>query len=124
MNVGEAVAFAPDMLQIEFLGLALRRLDEMSERGRFRSDVEVEVRAQWEAFLRVPIVYTPAGELAERAFEACTRHSVPPPDIWFIACALHHDAQLWLSHPHADRAGDHARSSGVDVRYLTEGAFR
>lgn len=120
---GAAVAFAPDLLQAEFLKRALRRLDELARASDHRDDATEDVEAQWINFLRTRIIYTPAPQLAATAWDAACRHALPPPDSWFAACARHHDAELWLSHPPADRAGEHGRRYGVDVRYLSAETF-
>jgi predicted nucleic acid-binding protein len=117
-----AVAFAPEVLQAEFLKRAVRRLIELTDVGRERDTAVLEVEAQWLEFLRAPIVYTPALVLAATAWDATSRHSMPAPDSWFLACALHHDAELWLSHPPADSAGEWARRYGASIRYLSEGS--
>lgn len=114
------VAFAPEVLQAELLKRAARRLDELVQTGIGRGTAVASVEGLWLRFLRARIVYTPAAVLAAIAWDATCRYSAPAPDSWFVACAIHHDAVLWMSHPPKDRAGEQGRRYGADVRYLSQ----
>ena len=47
-----------------------------------------------------------------------------PSDSWYVACALESDAELWLSHSHADGLADKAAAAGCRVYTLAADRFR
>ena len=74
-------------------------------------------------FLSLPITYVPMTEIADRAWELMATKNAPPPDSWYLACAIQNDAELWISHEHKDRLVQHARSAHEEVFLLTERGF-
>jgi hypothetical protein len=83
------------------------------------------VEAQWIAFLReVRIVAAPVSVLAVTAWDCAAGHCVAAPDGWFVACALHLEAELWMSRPPLDWAGTHAAALGIDDHYLSQETSR
>lgn len=116
------VAFAPELLMAEFMNRLLRQLTELRTEGQVPNP-EIIVESQWLEFQKLSIIYTPMNELAFLAWDAPCQHSVPGPDSWFAATAVHHDAELWLSHPPNDQSGVLAKQFGAKVHYLSEEPF-
>lgn len=83
-------------------------------------------RAEWSdlRFLELPITATPAAELAATALDLVRAHSIAPADSWYVACAIHAQAQLWLSHAHEDGLAEKAQAAGAEVHLLTAEQFR
>lgn len=117
------VAFAPDALLAEFLKMTTRVLSDARRLGMDVDNAQIAAEAQWADFLQLPIIFTHALDLSSIAGDAALHHSVPAPDSWFLACSVWHEAELWFSHPHADRAGEWATRYGAEVRYLSETPF-
>lgn len=113
--------WAPDLLVHEFVGRACEKMS--ARQGAQRLDLDV-IDPQVNGFLTLPIVYVPLRELAERAWDLMMRHPIRPPDVWYLACAIHCDAELWISHEHEDRFAQHARQVYGNVHLLTEERFR
>lgn len=116
------VAFAPEVLMVEFMNRLLRELTTLRVEG-YATDPQIIVERQWLEFQRLSIIYTPAAELSLTAWDAASRHSVSGPDSWFCATAVLHDAELWLSHPPSDQSGELARRFGAKVHYLSAEPF-
>ncbi len=120
------VAFAPEMLRFEFMSRVIRRIQELRDEGVERDTAVLEMEAQWLSFTNLgkrSLVYTPSEALSAIAWDAACRYNTPPPDSWFLACARLHDAELWMSHPAEDGAGEAAKRYGVVVRYLSHEMF-
>ena len=67
---------------------------------------------------------TPAAELATTALDLVRAHSISPVDSWYVACAIHAQAELWLSHAHDDGLAEKAQAAGAEVHLLTAEQFR
>lgn len=112
------IAVAPDLLYHEFAKRAVVKLHDNPALG-----VTV-VDSQFQAFLQLPIRMAPArGRLADLAWRYMTGHSIPPPDSWYLACAVLHQAELWISHDHKDGLAQSARKVYPRVYLLTEHTF-
>jgi hypothetical protein len=57
------------------------------------------------------------------AWNYMTEHRLAPSDSWYLACAVVYDAELWLSHAHADGFAEGARRIHGKVHLLTERRF-
>jgi len=122
----EVRAFAPELLATEMLKL-------LHDEGFGREHAPRITRDQADAlandFLRLPIVYTssppnsPRDTLGAIAWSLMRYAGIAPPDSWFVACAIYHDAELWISHVHADHLLENARAAGCSVHALNEKAF-
>jgi len=122
----KVTAIAPDLLFHEFAKVAVRKISE-----GFPSEVAEQ---QFQAFLRLAIRLEPArvplaegalveGALAERAWDYMTNGRLAPADSWYVACAVIHDAELWISHEHTDGLVKNARAIHPKVYLLTEQTF-
>ena len=99
VQIQEVVAFAPEILRYEFTNSVRDRLWK-NEHNKVDQD---EIDAQVRDFFRLPVTYVPGDRLAEHAWRYMTELDVSPPDSWYLACAVVCDAELWISHDHADR---------------------
>ena len=89
-----------------------------------RSTIEPEdAKVQVERFLDLPIQYVPGKELSEHAWAYMTDYRLAPADSWYLACAVVYDAELWLSHAHADGFAEVARRIHEKVYTLTKDRF-
>jgi predicted nucleic acid-binding protein len=117
---GAVRAFAPDLLHQEFLEVAYRK-------ARPRSGIPVidleTMKEQFLAFASLRITAVPASELTSTALDLVRSADISPADSWYVACALHADAELWISHDHADKLVDKARSARAKVFTLTTDPF-
>jgi predicted nucleic acid-binding protein len=91
------VCFAPDLLMVEFTTVAYRRLRE-------KAASQADVDEQLHSFLRLPVNYIPAAELADAALRHCRRdrERLSPTDSWYLAAAEERTAELWISHFQSD----------------------
>ena len=120
IRLRDVKAFAPDVLLPEFMGSAYRKCSP--RRGRSEIALELADR-QVSDFLLLPIVYVSSRDLAEDAWELARECGVPPPDSWYLACAMYYDAELWVSHSHEDRFPEQALKAWPRVYLLTERRF-
>jgi predicted nucleic acid-binding protein len=116
----EVKAFAPEVLLPEFMMGVYRKCGPRNDRGVIEPEL---VEQQFSDFLALPIVFVPSKQLAEEAWRLARDQGVPPPDSWYAACAVSHDAELWISHPHGDRLAERAQQAGVQVYLLTDVRF-
>lgn len=116
----EVAAFAPGLLLHEFLRRAYRK---SSPRSGAASVPLEDVQTQVATFLRLPVTYVPMTQLADLAWDLVVNSGVPPPDAWYVACAMQYQAELWISHEHRDGLVAAARSVHSEVFLLTERAF-
>lgn len=120
IDTKSCVAFAPEMLQAEFFTNAF---EKASGRGRPERVPHDELLLKVVDFFALPIIYVPGVELRDIALECVESHGVPPPDSWYVACARYYDAELWISHDHADGLATSARQFHDKVFLLSERAF-
>jgi len=116
----EVVAFAPGLLLHEFTKRAFQKTSGRSGTPVVSLD---KVCVLVMDFLSLPITYVPMTEIADSAWELMATRSIPPPDSWYLACAMQYDAELWISHEHRDGVVQHARSAHEKVFLLTERGF-
>jgi hypothetical protein len=114
------VTFAPEVLLHEFTNKVVEYA--WPRAGAPRID-PADAKLQAPAFFRLPITYVPGRRLERHAWTYMTEHRVAPPDSWYLACAVEFDAELWLSHSHADHFAETARSLYAKVYTLTERRF-
>jgi predicted nucleic acid-binding protein len=120
IRMNEVAAFAPDLLFHEFMK---GTHDKVSSRGG-RPEVDLETASKLvDSFQSLRITYVPASELAERAWDLMANHAISPHDSWYLACAIHTDAELWVSHEHRDGFPSNARKVHEQVHLLTEQRF-
>ena len=120
IRTGGVKAVAPDLLQYEFLKRAFAK---MSPRGKSPTlDADI-VENQVLGFMRLDLVYQPMLKLAPIAWDLMRNGRIPPPDSWFLACAIHWEAELWISHEHQDGFARKAREIHRDVHILTDKPF-
>lgn len=115
------VTFAPEMLIHEFT----KKVGEWAWPGRgkpSRTDPD-KANEQVMEFLQLPIKYVPASQLADLAWEYMTLSKLGPQDAWYLACAVYHDAELWISTDHKDNIVDKSRQVHNKVFTLTEHRF-
>src|SRR3990172_11483515 len=96
----EVVCFAPDILQHEFLKTAFKK---MSNREQYPEIPFAVADGKVRDFRGLGIIYVPHKELVEHAWRLMTEYKISPADCWYVACAILHDAELWISHPHKDQ---------------------
>ena len=63
------------------------------------------------------------AEIIADVWEITKRRDISPTDSWFVACAKHADAELWVSHPHSDGLLANARAVHRMTFALTECDF-
>jgi len=102
----DVVAYAPDLLLHEFIKCAHKRARGRSDSGTSEID-EVERRVL--DFLTLPIIYVPGMVLSGTAWDLIRNRGISPPDSWYVACAMYHQAEFWVSHEHRDDLVSHAR---------------
>jgi predicted nucleic acid-binding protein len=114
------VAFAPEILRCEFLKIAdEKRRPRTGERPIDGEVVERHVRD----FLKLRITYVRGESLVQDAWELLKDQRLSATDCWYVACARRFDAELWISHEHADRLVDKARRAHDKVFLLTQRRF-
>lgn len=113
------VAIAPENLICEFTKTAHRKIAE----GISPKLADAQVDSFLYLFDRY-IREKPVAALVKRAWKLCTENQIPPPDSWYLACAMEHDAELWVSCEIVrDRFVEHAREVYNQVYTLTERPF-
>lgn len=115
------ITFAPQQLIAEVLKGAYRICSDRA--AKYRGLTRERAYAAVLDFLSWPIEFSSAEDLAHTALDLVNDARLSAPDSWFAACAMHRDAELWISH---DQAGGivslvHARHSKVFT--LAERAF-
>ena len=114
-------AFAPEVLLPEFMAAAYRKCSLRN--GRREIEPELVERQLFDFLHSLPIVFVPSKQLAENAWRLTRDQGVPPPDSWYVACAISHDAELWISHTHKDRFPEQALKAWRRVYLLTDSPF-
>jgi predicted nucleic acid-binding protein len=110
--VGDVLALAPEILSAEFLKVAVNQKAEHLNPHEFIDLVDDCL------FNLMPrIVRVPSRDLLTRALEL-RRSDIYLPDAWYVACALEHKAELWVSHSQKDRLVKNARAAGAEVHLL------
>lgn len=118
---GVVRAIAPDLLLAEFLKVAW--LKATDRRGSAVIEM-ADAQSQILRFFELPITPAPAAALAATALDLVRAHSIAPADSWYVACAIHSQAELWLSHAHDDGLAEKAEAAGVEVHLLTKEHFK
>ena len=117
---GDVIAFAPDLVYVEFMTVAGRWMSRRAGNpGQSADDATRSVKE----FLQLPITRYTSDELADRAWDFVVGHHLSPTDAWYLACAEYKGAELWLSHRHADGFAEHARACYRNVYVLAEQGF-
>ncbi len=114
------LAFAPPALLIEFCNVAMQK--GAAWRGSPAVSWE-QVDLHCYRFISLPITYQPAEDIAAMAWSLARQYGISSPDSWYVACALHYDAELWISHAHADGLVDHARRADANIHVLVDESF-
>ena len=115
-------AFAPEHLRHEFIHNAREKASPRTGVGQI--DVDDAFR-RIEEMLALPIVYVAGREIANIAMDLIRQSPISTADAWYLACAIHADAELWLSlsHEHADGIVQLARRVHPHVYVLTSSTF-
>ena len=95
----EVAAWAPNHLICEFLSAAFQK---QHSRGHLPHMPRYDVQERIALFFESAIRYIAETHLRELAWELMLDAGVSPPDSWMLACAIHMDAEIWISHDHAD----------------------
>ena len=111
-------AIAPEHLIHEFAKVAFRKTHEGIEPDQAKEQLQRFLHL-WDQAIRSE----PMSRLAEKAWKLCTEDGIAPPDVWYLACAIEHEAELWISHKHKDGFADKARKVYKEVFVLTERSF-
>ncbi|MGH7213512.1 MAG: type II toxin-antitoxin system VapC family toxin [Tepidisphaeraceae bacterium] len=120
IRLAEVVAFAPDALFQEFLDVAYRKARPRSGGSSIGFD---ELEQQFIAFAKLDITTVPAPELAATALDLVRNAEISPADSWYVACAIHTDAEIWVSHEHSDGLIEKAKKVHRAVHTLTAERF-
>jgi predicted nucleic acid-binding protein len=115
------VALAPHLLLHEFLKRAQEKNRGRSEKALLPLE---ELVTAVDLFLALPVRRVDMHELAQDAWRLMTHGSFSAADSWYLACAIHHNAELWLSHEHQDGFVKHAREEHQLVFTLSETPYR
>ncbi len=120
IRINEALAFAPEILRFEFITTVNRKMSGYAGERQFDKAVaEEHVFDFWE----LPIIWVPGKSLDYVAWDLIQKHKIAPPDSYHLACAIVHDAELWISHEHKDGFAEHARAVHDKVYTLTRDDF-
>lgn len=112
------LAIAPEFLVHEVFMSSHRKIDEGID--------PPSAARQFEHFLYLwdrEVRHEPLAPLATDAWRLTSEHAIAPPDSWYLACAIRRDAELWISHRHADGFADKAAAVHSRVYVLTEHKF-
>ncbi|MEE9293544.1 MAG: hypothetical protein V3W34_01065 [Phycisphaerae bacterium] len=120
IRLKSVLAFAPETLPYEFF----KSLYREAHPREVAPTIEVDV-ADLHAldFMRLRITYTPSDLIAASAWNLMREADIPPPDSWFVACAMYHDAELWFTHRQSDRVVENAQKQHRKTFVLTEKHF-
>lgn len=115
--------FAPDILFTEFLKITFEKAAH--RRGRQQISME-DAERQWQDFQSLRIIPTAAKTMITTVTDLVFKEKLSPPDSWYLAAALHVEAELWFSHAHNDGSVEIARRHlGADrVHVLTTERFK
>ena len=111
-------AIAPEHLIYEFTQAAHRKRGEGIEPEQLTRQLD-DFLYLWDQ----GVVTEPMSTLASSAWRLSVEHGIPPPDSWYLACALKHEAELWVSHRSRDGFADSAKKLHGKVFVLTERRF-
>jgi predicted nucleic acid-binding protein len=121
IRAGLVRCYSPDLLLVEFLATAAKKAIDRQSSAKF--DVE-EVRSLVNDFLTLPLAPVDGSTIAPIAADLVLTERVSPPDSWFVAAAIHTNAELWYSHRHRDGIVEAAeRLHANQVFTLTEHKF-
>ena|SRR2546423_494240 len=115
------VTFAPEQLIAEVLKGAYRICTDRS--AKYLRLTREHAHAAVSDFLSWPIEFSSSEDLAPTALALVNDAHVSAPDSWFAACAMHRDAELWISHDQADGIVSLVRARHSKVFTLAERAF-
>lgn len=113
------LTIAPGNLICEFVKTAHRKISEDISLAQASEQIE-----KFLYLLGQGVQTESTGILAGHAWRLCTECQISPPDSWYLACAILHDAELWLSSEIVqDRFVENARQVHNKVYTLTERSF-
>jgi predicted nucleic acid-binding protein len=112
--------FAPELLRIEFMKAAFSKT--FPRDGGNSIPIE-KVSRQIDYFRDLPISYVSVENFEQDAWDLSVNHRIPPPDSWYLACAMYYDAELWISQDHRDHFAENARAVYANVHVLTREKF-
>jgi predicted nucleic acid-binding protein len=118
--LSDVEAFAPSLVTFEFMTAAHRKACPREGVAAVRPSLAL---ALFRRFRELKLTVVSPDQLADRAWTLATVHGLSPTDSWFLACAEHTDAELWVSHRHIDGFVDIAESIWPKVYVLTEHRF-
>lgn len=107
---GRVKAFAPEILLHEFIKVAFAKDQTLA-------DPEITDRIEDFFTLNRDITYVPGAFLVSLVLQLRSHH-IYLPDSWYVACAIHYKAELWISHNQKDDLLGHAKEAGVRVCLL------
>lgn len=120
----EAIAFAPQYLAYEFLAKAHDKTSGRQTQVRVEATLVDELVMD---FLRLPIVYVTDREneaMASVAWDLIKTAGLGPQDCWYVACAMHHNAEFWTSHHSGDQLAKSAAKVHPGMVFtLADGSF-
>jgi predicted nucleic acid-binding protein len=120
IHCDEVVGYATDYLRHEFMSVVYDKATGRSRKERI--DIVIAQQRVFD-FLSIPLVYVPGEELDATRWDLIRNHSISPQDSWYVACAIHHDAELWISHQHRNGLIPSARRVHDKVFLLSEQPF-
>ena len=112
-------AFAPHTLIVEFIKAASMKTSRRDPVGE-SAIVDEQVHAFFDLCRGITLVRE--TEIQSEAWRLIRDESISPPDSWMLACAIHADAELWLTHDHSDGFVTAARSLHHSVFTLAQDA--
>lgn len=113
------VTSAPDLLAIEVMSVGRRLISGRGGSGMQPGDV----LTQLDLFFDLRIAFVPTVQLREEAWRLVLEHRLSLADAMHLACARYYDAELWISHDHADGFVGQARAARCDVHVLANERF-
>lgn len=119
LRLKKVKAFAPELLWSEFVSVAHRKAYGQSRSAEVTPELAL---GHIRSFLDLSITPVRNARLVEEAWGYSTKYQISAPDSFPLACAIRHDAELWIAAPSKDNFEKNARSAGADVHLLTEGA--
>ena len=92
-------AFAPHQMLCEFVKTAAEKCSRRQGNERItREDAEQRVFD----FFDLRVQYVRETDFHAAAWDLMQEIEIAPPNAWMLACAIYMDAELWVSHDHAD----------------------
>jgi hypothetical protein len=117
IRIRAVISFAPDQLISEVMKVCFEKCGGRN-RHRVPNLTSYDAAAFVNDFLELPISFVCARELHHTALDLVLLNDVPPPDSWFVACAIQNEAELWLTHECRDGLLGNARNAHNSVHAL------